>query len=213
MIPPSEDTNLDKEVVLHHIDKLYLTQNVVWQSMNRIVLAVIAISLLLIALSTGFISLEEAIDVGGIRLKVSLAVLLSGGACSIAAFLTAFLSQWNHADQYGAEIKRLYGTLNYKTPLDSKPDVDAFEVPSFYQSLNADMIRSQTSSNTFVQWSSLLVAAFTLAVLVVVPIGAQVAAGLRVASLFGWRWWIVALFMLLVGLTISLVIATASNDN
>ena len=207
-----ETSTFDKEVVLHHIDKLYSTQTMVWRSINRIVLTAMILSFMLIALSTKFISLEEVVDIAGVRLKVSLAVLLSAGALTIAVLVAGYISQLNHAMQFGDEIKRLYSAIGYEAPEQADLDVDAFEVQSYVVSIMAPAYRGKESPNRLLRWANTGTTAIPIIVLVLIPIGAQIAAGLRVASLFGWRWWILVLFSLLVTATVSIVVVSEASN-
>lgn len=202
---PTDNDSTETAIVLHHIDKLYSTQTHIWESLNRIVLTQVVLSLILIALSSKVLSLDEGFEVSGLKFKISLTVILSSGASIIAGLCVAFYSQWDQSNRYSREIKRLYKSLGYKGPALAKSDVDAFEIPNFYVSIVVTAMEAGTSG-LFVAFYSFLTVLTTIGILVALPVGAQIAAGLRVSSLFGWRWWVISLFCLLILLTISYIV-------
>jgi hypothetical protein len=205
--PDTDNGNLDKDVVLNYIDKVYLTQTRIWESMNRIVISELILSLVIIALSSGIISLDETIEVTGFKIKLSLTVLLSSGALIIAALFTVFFSQLQHSFKFEEKLDRLYASIGYEVSSVLDHDVQAFEHPGFYLSVLATTSRRKKYSGELVKWfykSFGLVAA--LGVLIFIPLTAQVLAGLKVAALFGRPWWIYLTFAVLVVFTITFLV-------
>jgi hypothetical protein len=199
-MPHSSPPTPDKETVLHHIDKLYSTQALIWESLNRIVLTEVILSVVLIALSSGIISLDESVEITGLKIKISLSVVLSVGAVLIAMLMTQFVSQFRHSFIFRDKIEALYSSLGYTDPA-RETKAEAFSPPGSFWSIFATT--KDTSSNWFISTFSVSFSILMLlGVLAIMPLIAQVVCGLKVAALFGYQWWIYLLFGLLVVFTI-----------
>jgi hypothetical protein len=190
----------DKELALHYIDKLYSTQCLIWESMNRILITEIILSVVLISIASGTVSLDEAVEVTGLKIKISLSVVLSAGAIIIAMLFTQFVSQFNHSHKFRDKITELYSKIEYSDP-GREIEAQAFEAPGSFWSIIATT-RGDTS-NWFVDTFSISFSMFiVIGIMAIMPLIAQIACGLKVAALFGHRWWIYLLFSMLVIFTI-----------
>jgi hypothetical protein len=210
MAQTSSIENPDKDIVLHYIDKLYSTQAKIWESMNRIVLTEVILSIILISLSSGIISLDENVEVTGLKIKISLSVVLSLGSLIIATLFTQFASQLKHSFTFREKIEELYSSLGYSVPLlDTKSE--AFQPPGFFGSIVATI--RDDSSNKFISGFSILFTIIMLGgVMIIMPVAAQIACGLKVAALFDHRWWIYLLFGVLVIFTILFIFITTYEE-
>lgn len=197
----SNDT-LDKEIILHHIDKYYETLTRVWDSINRILFAEVALSLIILALSTDAVSVGEDFEIIGLNFKLSIAVFLSGGAVLIAALYISFFSQLVHADNLKYQIYKLYESIGYMAPSVQSVEVDAFEISNVYVSLIATTQNPEKTANRLISGFNTFIGGVTvLGVLILIPVSAQIAAALKVSALLGRKWQVLVPFAGLVFLT------------
>lgn len=181
----------DQTLTLNYIDKIYGTMGRVWDGSTRILLTETVLSLLMISLSAGIISVDEQVEFGGLKFKIALWGILGGGALLIGILFMSLLTMETHAWYLAKEIRRLYKAIGYEEKLLDKPAVNPFDTPNILvSSMSILAIEKRPQRFRFALWfDNVTTAVGVLFLLLILPIGAEVAAGLRLSSSFGWKWW------------------------
>lgn len=200
----TSDLVIDKDIVLSHIDKTYNTLQKLWESMSRALLTQNLLSLLIIILSSGIISVDEQVDVSGLKFKVALWLILGGGALFISILFMTFFTLDYHAAELSSEIIRLYKLIGYNSESFHQTLKNAFETPNFITSFLGTHSVDYSNKNyskkrtAFLSIDDATTGIGTLIVSLILPIAAEVAAGIKVASSFEWKWWSWLPFVLII---------------
>jgi hypothetical protein len=195
----STNNTAQKDIVLNHIDKLYATLTKIWDSANHIILSETILTLILIIISTGFVTVDE-VSVIGIKFKVSLITILLLGITFVTILHIALLYQLNKATIFVFEISRLYKSINYIEEETAK--ADAFNFHTIYTSMAEPFVHMKEDSNLLIKIYHTTIGVIAILFFVVLPIIAQIAAGLKIIALYGWSIWAVAFLSSVVILTL-----------
>lgn len=83
---------VDRELVLHYIDKLYTIYGEMGREYNRIFFLLILASFIVFGLSLGIVSVDRSFAFGGLTVGVNSGLLLIGGSTLIGVLLIYMLS-------------------------------------------------------------------------------------------------------------------------
>jgi len=86
----------NSQVILHYIDKLYEAMGKTIALAGRMLFLQTVLSLLLLSLSIGVITLEERVSMAGIGVKASLSVILTVGALGLTRLHGLFAFKPRH---------------------------------------------------------------------------------------------------------------------
>lgn len=202
-----KDLTAQEAIVLNHINMLYDKLTKIWDSINHIILAETILTCVLIILSTGFVSVEE-VDVYGIKIKLSITVILLIGVTLVTILHFGFMFQFESADKFQNNIANLYDSLKY-----TEFDIRNIDSPQAFVSVIANIDLEKEHSKIWTTLFRIMSAAITGIFLICMPIFAQIFVGWRIVSIFGWLWWIIALFILLIAFTLTCVLIHLSDQS
>jgi hypothetical protein len=196
-------------VTLSYIDKVHTSLTKQWDGMSRSLTAQAVASLLTLAVCLGAVTPQEDFSIFGLGLTASITTVLAGSTFLIATFHTMSLGALTRAGETKLALTRLYMNLGYRdetlkpesledplgatTPLYTLLDLWLAEKKHPHSWL-AKIFLSVVGSTIF------RVGAFWL------PIAAELAALIKVASLMGW-----CENLLWVGLIIPIFVSVACN--
>jgi hypothetical protein len=191
----------NRDAALSYIDKVYSSMTRAWDLEKRVFDLQVILSVVLIFLSAGLVSVAEDFDFGGGKFKIAPWFLLTLGGILLSYLLTAYFSVADQLVAYRREVKRLYGALGYRDDAIDNPITSPFENPAILHSLGyASMSLRKKSQRSFARKYEVARALGAIVSFwVLLPLGAQVAASWRLAHTFGAWVWIPALA--LIGLT------------
>jgi len=191
----------NRDAVLSYIDKVYSSMTRSWDLEKRVFDLQVILSVVLIFLSTGLVSVKEDFDFGGGKFKIAPWFLITLGGIFLSYLLTAYFSVAEQLVAYRKEAKRLYSMLGYTDDAIDNPITSPFENPVILHSLGyASMSLRRKSKPLFARKYEVARAISAIVSFwVLLPLGAQVAASWRLAQTFGAWVWMPALA--LIGLT------------
>jgi hypothetical protein len=209
---PNDKKTVDQAVILNYIDKLVSKQHAVADAGSRFSLTAMVLSLLLLAISGGAAKAKGSMSLGGIGLKVSLAVLLTGVAVVIGVLVVAFLASLWQRQALTFEIQRLYMSTGFEDRTLYGEAITPFGGANITQ-LASTLFEYETFGDRFggsrpVVWAALKTI-LVFAGNTIVPVSAQVGGGFKVAELLqsrglGWTWIPFVLLALLTATTAGL---------
>src|SRR5690242_13219913 len=106
-------TTPDKDITLHYIDKTIDALKETDKFMNRSFIAMIIISLILITISAGIVSVDKSVSINGFSLSAPSSLLLVLGIWTIEALLVYLFSFSNRALSLESTLIRLYNSIGY----------------------------------------------------------------------------------------------------
>jgi hypothetical protein len=142
-------------------------------------------------LGSGVVSVEDQIEINGLKFKIALWIILGGGTLLIESLFISFFALDGHADQLEAEILRLYSRLNYSDQGMFDEQTSPFKNSAAYNAILGPTQKSKYSKlpkvvrlfDTLIRWL------FVPLVTLILPIVAQIFAARRLSSFFGhWIW-------------------------
>lgn len=191
----------NEALVLNYIDKLYASQNRLWDISGRLTTVAVTLSLLTLITASNVVSVGENFSVLGVSFKVAVPTLLAGSVFAIAIVLYVVQRLTEQQDRLHEEMTRLYEQIGFEergiegalTPL-RRPSVwSALTMPSIMR-MQKDDGASEVSA---------LGAGISLAIVFLVaeflPLVAQVLASLKAASLWEWPFWVWLLILPICG--------------
>jgi hypothetical protein len=110
---PSEENSPDVEASLHYINEFFVSYRALRTALARATQIQVVLSLVLLALAAGAATTEGALTFSGVGLKVSVAVLLSGGAIVLSMLSSGLFTIVRVIQQTEAEIIRLYESIGF----------------------------------------------------------------------------------------------------
>jgi hypothetical protein len=126
-----------KEVKLAYIDNVYNTLKAFWGLRGRLALAVVVLSLTLLAITTGVVSTNESFTFFGVALEIRLPIFLAAGAIVLAALFVSWYAVLLRVHHLYNEIRRLYKSLDYSDEAMDDPLTSPFHSATFYGALRA----------------------------------------------------------------------------
>lgn len=167
-------------VRLNYLDKTFAAYQRVEAGASRLLRLQAVLSVLVIALATGLVSADEDLEIAGIEFKLPLWFLLGGGgiAAASAAIMTV-IQDW-HAEHLYKRLYTAYEDLGFGTPREQKEGGAGLA-----GTLPEIATHMWQASGGFMPTVYVLV---SFAVLVVLPLAAQVSALLKLGVDFDWSW-------------------------
>jgi hypothetical protein len=110
-----------EETKLNYIDKVAQASVSTSKSASRVMLFSCILSGLLLAMSTGMISLDEEYSLAGVKTNISLTVFLWAGGFILAILSVTNIALHKHSVAFLNEIERLYKELDYQVPEEANP--------------------------------------------------------------------------------------------
>jgi hypothetical protein len=204
----------DKDVTLNYIDKMFGALINLWGVKNRVGVIAIVLSSLLLVISVGWVSTKPDFSLGGLGLKMTFSAVLAGSMVFVTALVAYYYFLHVRSEEMAKEIIDLYGTLNYSTENMRDLVLGPFESMDPLITFITPLSSKSQPTKRFIRFFNGAVGIFVLLVLhLALPIVAESAAILRLASIVGWeRFWIWMPFVLLVVITITVSIAIWSDD-
>jgi excisionase family DNA binding protein len=208
-VSPTSEMESDNQAMLHYIDKLYSLLQAYSSDAQRSSLALVGLSLLLLALSGGAVSTQEQLTISGIGLRIPFAVFLTAGAVSLTFLITAYFTSLWQVALVQREIERLYESIGFDD-VTSDSIIKPLEMSGVMWTLSLTFAttREHTSGNgtrdpdgsnvnprgLWIIWAIL----YSL-----IPAAAQAGAGVKVSELLQEQGlgWVGLLFVLLVVVT------------
>jgi hypothetical protein len=178
-------SDADLLVRLSYIDKLVLAYEHVEDSLGRFFRLQVLVSLFVLFLATGVVSADENLEISGLRLSLPLWTLIGGGAIATGAIAATALLQNHHGFRLEHEIYRRYHDLGYDDPGDN--DREGLPLTWAVVSASGAVLKSDTTPG----WRGRLVDVAHLVLSGLwfcLPVGAQIAAMVRLVNDFGWTW-------------------------
>jgi excisionase family DNA binding protein len=186
----NEGMELDEQVTLNYIDKLYTAWQALSASHKRYSFLALVIPVLVLALSGGAIFPEERLTFLGIGLRVPLAVLMVTGAILIPILLVMVINLESLSTFYEKEINSLYQSRGLTKVIEDSTispfvgggilDVIGFDYAlRTGNSASADGTNSTGQTSVRARAGSFLIHGFYL----ILPTAAQVGAGYKVSEL------------------------------
>lgn len=177
-------------ISLHGVDRSYDFLQRLWDTSNRLLLSVTISSVLLIGIAVGMLTVDEQVEILGLKFKLASWVIFGGGAFVIAMLLMSFHTIEAHAMVVGDAVRDLYKSAGaeqlLKYPLDG-----IFDTPNVMVSavsfLNEEAQPKRFKTLVKTDNAATLVIVFIL--IIGLPLAAEIMAGIRIASLYSWRWW------------------------
>jgi hypothetical protein len=216
----SEATNVehgpDKEATLNYIDKTYDMIGRMWTYSNRLIIAVIILSFLMLTISVGWISAKESFTLAGLGLKISLAMLLASGIVLIPTLYFAYYVAQIRITALELKIGELYRDVQLDVDkaelFDTLVGIQGVDVvfSLLGPSISSNMM-SEKKLVVFFQWVILLLIAPL--VVFIFPMVAEGAAIYRLASTVGWQqFWIWAPFVVFLLAALCIPILILADD-
>lgn len=202
------ETEPDKEVVLHYIDKVHngLTETV--QILNRIGILLALLSIFTIALSAGLVSANQNYSFEGLNFVISYWIIIMSGAWATGILSIYYMSLDNHRTMLRDEIIQLYRSIGYENTSMKDGGTGALEVPNMMILLIEVQLFREFKTVKFID------RVITLSIfgfISLIPIVTEIFAFYKFTILLGLVWWGLASFIILFLLTMSYFIAMLRN--
>jgi hypothetical protein len=175
-------------MIIQIIDRTYEFMQRLWDTSNRILLTQTVLSILTIGLSVGMLSVEEQIEIGGLKVKLAIWILVGGGAFLVGVLLMSFYTIESHAMILGDQLRTLYREAGGKL-LDYPVDT-IFDTPNVMVSSISFLNRPKPNRFAFlIKLDNVTTFAAVATLILLLPLAAEVLAAVKVSSSFGWKWW------------------------
>lgn len=198
----------NSDLVKSHIDKLFSNLQKSWNVRGRIFIATILISVLLIGISSGTLSDIDNISAAGIKVKVSISVLVSAAIFSITILYGALASIDLHSDRLRDEIIRLYKSLGYSDKGLLERSRTPLEGPNIIQSAIHRLDWSIKDKFRIIFINDILVAIIAIASFIIIPISSQIVGSIWLITQFGWHYLAVAGSIICVLATLLVIVSS-----
>jgi hypothetical protein len=191
--PDARDESQHKQqpgetVALNYIDKVHASLTRQWDAMSRALTGQIIISLITVAVCIGAVTPQEKFSLLGLGLTASINTVLTGSTFLIAAFHVMTLGSLLRAMRTADTLRRLYENAGYQDESMGTSIEDPFGGAAPIYTLlilwASDPTWSESRLRTAYMASLLITIYGGLAL--VLPVAAELAALVKVASLMGW---------------------------
>ena len=202
------EKEINNEVTLNYIDKLYDALGKNLATTNRAYLVLVIVSLVLMILAAGFVSTGDTFSLLGFELQVSPLVFLASGIV-ILSVLIAIMGCLSLRDTHlREEIARLYGTIGfYEAQGNLDSGLNSPLQGGYLPETLVAPLETARRKNWFVEGNDFLVATVGILFFVAVPIVAQITALVRIATQVGWQQFrIWGPLAIIVGITVGAVL-------
>jgi hypothetical protein len=178
----------DKEVTLNYIDKVHFMFDKTGSYCTRMALTLVIASSLMLTISVGWVSAQEDFSLGGLGLKISFVALLASGIVLIASMYLALYTAFIRYDALDAELLRLYRTQGHEI---TRSD-GTIDLVGFYPSTLLIMLMAPGGSETARhKWArnfeTFIAIVVVFGLFFLLPIVAEVAMVVKLASVAGWN--------------------------
>jgi hypothetical protein len=191
-------TNLDKDIILHHIDKVYDNLSQTTQTTNRIKLIEVVLSLIIIALSLGLVSVNQQVSLFGLNITVPLWLFILGCTWIIGVVFVFFQFLDAQRAALASKIIELYKSIGYSYN----------EMATYLPDTMPNLF-----FNSFVKYGFFKRAKFRKIIILLLSLAmslsitfialfAQIVAYYKVISLVGFLWWVIVSLVLQFVLTV-----------
>jgi hypothetical protein len=180
-------TSTDKDIILHHIDKIYDNLSQTTQTTNRIKLLEVILSLIIIALSFSLVSADQQVSLFGLTLTVPLWLFILGCTWIIGVLFIFFQFLDEKRDILSKKVVELYKAVgysyncmsNYLPNIIASMLIDSFFKYGFFKRARFRII-------------IILLQSYAIAFFIVfVALFAQIIAYYKILSLVGWSWLVI----------------------
>ena len=107
------EEDVRRQLVLHYIDKTHATYVEIAKTGNRVSVFLILFSLLVIAISSGVVSANQEVSVGGMKLEVTYWVILLTSVWVIGCCFAYMAALSCHDSYLENTILRLYASIGF----------------------------------------------------------------------------------------------------
>jgi hypothetical protein len=157
---------------------------------NRLGVLNLVLSLGLIALCAGLVSVDEQIDLSGLSFSISLAVLLGLGAAVSAIWMVVYVRLLPRRDALYGEFWAVFESLGQRRPSAPRDPLLALSVIHAVMTIRSEEKTSARAMRPF----NTLVTVLVLAASTLLPVASQLLVAVKVATSEVWFGWSVPLF-------------------
>jgi hypothetical protein len=189
-------------VALNYIDKVHASLTKQWDAMSRSLTVQTVISLITVAICIGAVTPKEKFSLFGLGLTASIKAVLIGSTFLIATFHVMTFGSYNRAVETGFTLTDLYDKAGYRDETMDDSVADPFGAAAPIYTLLFMSAREIEDSDWF---TNVFTISLTIAIwgglAYVLPVAAELAALVKVASLMGWGenlLWVVLLIPIVV---------------
>jgi hypothetical protein len=181
----------EKELLQNYIDKAYEGLNEIGKTINNVILLSISLSLIIITISTGIVSVSQKFSIFGLDFTIPSWIVLLGGPWLIGALYIYLISLLKRNTVLENSIQKYYQVVNAKvhSKVPLIKSLDIFTIVIF-------TIRDYSTHRAMLLFNLILGIIVAIAIFLF-PIAAQITAAYRMLSIFGSAWWVIASFLFL----------------
>jgi hypothetical protein len=216
---PRPRQGAEETVALSYIDKVHASLTSQWVGMSRSLTAHAIISLLTVAVCVGAVAPQEDFSLFGVGLTASITTVLIGSAFLIATFPVMTLGSLTRAGETKMTLTRLYWDLGYRDEAlkpESLEDPLGATTPA-YTLISLWLAEENRPQSRFARVFLAIVGRTIFNGLMFwLPVVAELAALLKVASLMGWweNWlWLVLIVPIVVSVACDLWTVEAARHH
>jgi hypothetical protein len=188
-----------EQTKLNYIDKVAQASVSISKSESRLLLVSWILSVLLLAISTGVVSLNGEYSVAGLKISIPLPVALWSGGTVLAILSVAHMAIHEYSEAFLSEIERLYKDLDYQVPMDK---AHPFEANDAVDAIWARFAK-QTPPGLLAAIFDVVGTYILLGAVMILPIVTEVVVVLALARTVGWElgWaWVPAILLVIITL-------------
>ena len=191
---------------LNYIDKVHASLTKQWESTSRALTAQTVVSLLTVAVCIGAVTPRENFSLLGLGLSASINTVLIGSAFLIVTFHAMALGSFMRAAGTSKTLRNLYRDIGFEEAwrsAASQEDPLGPPVP-LYTLLLPWLNAGETQGRFSVIYASVIGGTIGIGLAIVLPVAAELAALMKVASLMGWTkslLWVVLVIPIVTSIT------------
>ena len=188
---------VDRELLLHYIDKLHGSLLETGRTMNRVILWMAILSLFALAIAIGVVESDGILAMSGVNFRLPISVLLLGSSGLLAILFVYFLALSKYEERIKTAIISMYDDLDFTQIREDEDVIHPLEFPNMILLLFiSDRLRRPPSRTRDV-----IAVTVVFMVISALPIAAEIASFLRVIQVHGVTWWSIAWYICIAALT------------
>lgn len=189
---------VDRELVLHYIDKLHTAYVETGQALNRYLFLLVITAFLIFGLSLGIVTIDRSFSFGGLTVAINSGLILIGGSALIGMLYIYVLSLYEAEIRLRIKIVQLYRSVGLEEDIFLKVGngMTVLGFGGILEVFSTDMYKIRGGIGV-----GAVIALIYMGVIVFFPIVAQIAACWRMVSLFGGAVWVIAPMALILLIT------------
>ena len=205
---PTNNRSQDETLPLHYIDKIHAVLIETGRGINYAMIATVVLSIVVLSLSAGAISVDKEFSFGGLKFEVTSWVVLFGGTSLICVLHIYFLALSNHEHHLREIIIRLYKSVGLSDESLNETKIHPLESPNMFALIFEETYvgKSALTKNFFGVIDTVL-----LLTLFLLPLAVEIIVGYKVSSLLNWAWWAISSFAFLLLMSGSYIVAYVMN--